>query len=369
MTRDRGTTPDRALSTGRRLRVAAMVSALAALGTASFALGGVPGTAGGLDVAVQAPGARPDGVDPSTAAPGLLALRPEVRISPGFRQRTVFTASGLSDEPAEATVWGFDAASVFSAADAARVAEVLGVSGTPVLDDWGAWTVGPQGSSEPSMTLHPDAYASLSYAYPGRVPSTAAGPAPDAAMTSAKEVLRSLGVDLTRVELAIVPYGSYGITTVTATSVIDLQVVGVPWTLSFVADGLQRLDGGLAPLVSLGTYPVIGAASAVDRLTDARFGQISDVVTACAVGTAGSCPSMVLPDPGQTAPPSPTPGGDLRWPVARVSLTSARLRVTPTMTGDGASLLVPAYELADGTGSTWTVLAVADDRLDFRAAR
>jgi hypothetical protein len=72
-------------------------------------------------------------------------------------------------------------------------------------------------------------------------------------------------------------------------------------------------------------------------------------------------------DPSQqpTTPPAPTPGAPVSWPVQHVELGSAVLGVALTYQADGSQLLVPAYLLTDGNGGTWSVIAVADDHLDF----
>lgn len=397
-------------SPARWLRVAAAVAAFAVVGGGSFALG----RGGSPDAPAQELIALPGSAAPAAATAKLPAGASDMRSSSWFGGRTTFTASGLSDEAAEATAWGFDAASVLSAETAARVAGVLGVSGTPEMQTWGAWTVGPQDGSAPNVSLQPDGLASLSYSDPTRDPwscaaaaqpvpaqgatpegavvdpvapdctqATTPGPADADAIASAEAVLRSLGIDPSGYELAVAESGSDAVTAVTAELVLDGQRSGVTWNLSFVADGLQSLFGSLAPVVDLGTYPVIGAASAVDRLSDPRFGSVGGGVMPLAAAddaaasaaaprsgdtaaSAASAPLVAADAP--TVPPTPTAGGAIPWPVTQVTLTSARLGFALTTTGDGASLLVPAYEFADADGSTWSVIAVADDRLDFSAA-
>ena len=67
----------------------------------------------------------------------------------------------------------------------------------------------------------------------------------------------------------------------------------------------------------------------------------------------------------QTVPTTPRAGDPIAWPVTQVAITDARLGVALQVLDDGASVLVPAYELSDDSGATWSVIAVADDQLDL----
>jgi hypothetical protein len=78
--------------------------------------------------------------------------------------------------------------------------------------------------------------------------------------------------------------------------------------------------------------------------------------------------SDVAPEPAEpTVPPVPAAGDPIAWPVQQVTITGARLGVTLLTAPDGASLLVPAWELSDADGGTWSVVAVVDDQLDLSA--
>ncbi|MFJ3405471.1 hypothetical protein [Promicromonospora sp. NPDC090134] len=103
---------------------------------------------------------------------------------------------------------------------------------------------------------------------------------------------------------------------------------------------------------SLGTYPVVSEEAAVERLGDPRF--------APAARGAGQSRS----DGGASAQ-APAPAGPIAWPVEDVTIVSAVLTDVRYTLPDGAVLLVPAYDLADAAGSSWTVLAVDEELLDF----
>ena len=81
-----------------------------------------------------------------------------------------------------------------------------------------------------------------------------------------------------------------------------------------------------------------------------------------------------LPAPGQwtpepTVPATPSAGGSIPWAVHTVTLTTSRLGLGMTTLDTRAVLLLPSYELGNAEGSTWSVIAVTDDRLDFSTAR
>jgi hypothetical protein len=360
--------------------------------------------------------------DMPTAAPGFVA----------YGGRTVFTGAGLSTQAGTATAWAFDASSAATAATAAHVAATLGVTGQPRAD-WGAWLVGPGDGSGATVRL--DGSGNLSYYDPGRDPwrcqassgagaagsgvssgaavppnGPDAGPAPApqpaptmvarpvdpsvcttgatptgaAATSRARAVLTSLGVDTSGTQVRVDDGNEKGTGSAAAyvgvafQQVIDGRLTGMTWNVTLVGDGVQAVNGTLATLVTLGTYPVISPAAAVDRLNDPRFGAGGGVAYAMGSATSGAgvaVPGDVASAPAATAstaaaptaPPAPQPGTAIAWPVRRVTLVSAQLGVALTGQSDGTQTLVPAYVLTDASGATWSVVAVADDHLDFGA--
>ena len=103
-------------------------------------------------------------------------------------------------------------------------------------------------------------------------PALGDGPGADAAVAQARELLSSLGADPAGFEYETTDTGTTRATTVLAHQVVDGQRTGLSWNVTLVADGVQSLYGFLAPLVDLGEYPVVGAATAAARLNDPRFG-------------------------------------------------------------------------------------------------
>lgn len=404
----------------RWLQVAAVgVGAALVAGAGGFAIGASgddgTGVTAAAPISLGGPGA---GGEQAMAAD---ASKADMRIAPGFGARSVFSAAGLADDAGSGRAWALDAASVFSAETAARVAGVLGVAGDPV-QQYGAWTVGPQDGSAPNVTLQPDGSASISYYDPTRdpwacvasatdqpdagataaepdvaepglaeidpelvepvPPSTSApvcdpaGAAPtgDAAVAQTRDLLAALGVDPAAFQYEVADDGDPADTrasTVLAAQVLDDQQTGVTWNVTLVADGVQGLYGSLAPLVDLGEYPVVGAATAVERLNDPRFGSgyggVMPLARAGAVVddtmTTSEAPAPAPADP--TVPPTAQPGAAISWPVQQVTIAGARLGLTQVTQADGATLLVPAYELTDDAGSAWSVVAVDEGSLDL----
>jgi len=441
---------------GTWLTVAAVAVGALVFGSAGFALGNADGgaanTAGGvITLGQQGTGREGTGgqgaggpAAPETAMGAADSKLSSSQIAPWYGGRTVFTASGLSDAAGSAEAWAFDPAQVFTEETANRLAQALGVQGTASLVD-GAWTVGPNDGSGPSMQLQPDGLASVNFYDPGLDPyscptvapqseepqssdgsgvtgSTGSGsatgssgsatsdgtlgeaeampmpepaltctdtpigaaPQGDAAISRARDVIGSLGLDAGAFEYETqdpgMPQSSY----VTAFQVIGGQRTGATWSIGLVGDGVQSLYGSLAPVASLGSYDVVSANAAVARLTDPRFGasyggpimpimyaedgaQLKGAPSTLDRG-ANSVSPEIAPAPERTVPPTAEPGSPIAWPVAEVTLTSARLGLTMYTLPDGATLLLPAYELSSADGQVWSVIAVADSHLDFAPA-
>ncbi|MGY4643955.1 hypothetical protein [Cellulomonas sp. URHB0016] len=406
----------------RWLQVAAAVAGIAAIGSAGYLVGTARAdttqTAGTAEPAIAPAGpvGAPEGAQDS-AAVGSAPFAATDKASAWYGGRTVFSSRGLSDEGASGKAWALDAASVYSAATVGHLAEVLQVPGEPV-QQYGTWIVGPQDGSGPSVSLAADGAASVTYYDPTRdpwscvrsapdeiqkldpeqgdgnegsagsavapvappvdVPSpcaagTASAPGADDAKAQARDLLSALGLDPAGYELEVVDPGTSQAASVSAYQVVDGARTGMTWSFTVLADGVQSMWGSLAPLVDLGSYDVVSPAEAVERLGDARFGFSSGGVMPLAMTARGAAEGamsdmMPAPETTPTVPATPTAGARLGWPVQEVEITSARLGVAPATLPGGASVLVPTYELSSADGSTWSVIAVVDDRLDFSPA-
>ena len=376
--------------------------------------------------AMTAEGSAGGGQATDSLAPG--AAPASGSAMPYYGGRTVFTGQGLSTAAGSATAWAFDASSVVTADAAAHIAASLGVTGTPRAE-WGAWVVGPSDGSAANVRI--DGSGNLYYYDPARdpwrcqgsgggatggvavppsEPNAAVSGAPEkapmpattpqaspanpsvctagstptgaAAISRARDALKSVGVDTSGAQVQAdasngksLDSSSAAYVNVTFQQVLGGRLTGVSWSVTLVGDGTQGISGPLAPLVSLGDYPVISPAAAVDRLNDPRFGTSGGAIPyglpMAAAGSSGSgtaTPGAVaIANPSQepTTPAAPRPGAPIAWPVQHVTLVSAQLGAALTYQQDGAQLLVPAYVLTDSSGATWSVIAVADDQLNF----
>lgn len=343
----------------------------------------------------------------------------------GFWGRTVFHAgTGLSTSGSEAEAFGLDPAGVLSAETARRVGDALGASGKP-RQEGGSWVVGPADGSGPTVHVYVDGSGSFDFYDPAQDPwscplpdkgepgttepdkaepgtadeggtkdeegttdeggadSSEILPAPDCptvtpdaapatgeAVAALREVMDRLGVDPAGFELeASESHEDDPWRYVTASQVVEGQRTGLSWSASVSASGIANLYGFLAETISLGQYPVVSEAEAVERLGDPRFGtsggMIAQAADARAAQEGDTASSDMMPAPNPTVPPTPTPGAQIAWPVTDVTITSGRLGVAQQYMPDGAVLLLPAYELRDADGNVWPVLAVAEEVLDF----
>ena len=319
--------------------------------------------------------------------------------------RTVFTASGLSGEATVAHAWGFDSDGAFTKEAAAAAAAALGVEGTPELRD-GAWNVGPSDGTGAGLQLYADGTVSLSYWDPAKDPWACApvpaegiaddggadtsssaqgdtlalpevdpcqprdvGPAPDgdAAAGALSDLLVALGLDPTSFEWQVEHTAdSPEWTFVTAWQVLDGRRTGVSWNATLTGAGVQSVYGSTATLVDLGEYPVISPADAVERLMDPRFGAGFGGPMFYETGEDGLlADEPVISPPAMVVPPTLGAGATVQWPVETATIVEARLGLALHTQPNGGAMLVPTYELVSDAGAVWSVIAVADELLDF----
>lgn len=382
------------------LTAAAAVAGVLAFGVGGYALGSANG--GGTGSSASTADAPITLQAPATEQGAASSMAADSKMSGlgfgGFGGRTVFTASGLGTEGGSAPAWALDAAGVFSAESAARVAAALGVAGEP-RQEYGAWVVGANDGTGPGVNLQPDGQASVSFNDPTKdpwgcvlvdpgegsdSPSTeemqvdpqagcgqadlGKAPTADAAVAAARDVLTSLGVDPAGYELTTESFDEEGrAVSVTAAQVVEGQRTGLAWSLTYSGAGLSSLYGSLAPTVSIGDYAVVSPTAAVERLGDPRFAG-SGMIAYARDGQVGIMEdSAVAPvEPTEpTVPPTAGEGAAFSWPVSDVTITEARLGWAVHYQNDGGAVLVPSYELSDAEGNAWSVVAVTDDELDF----
>ncbi|MCK9795176.1 hypothetical protein M1843_15605 [Isoptericola sp. 4D.3] len=309
--------------------------------------------------------------------------------------RALFRADGLSTEAGTATAYALDATDAATREGAARVAAALDVEGEPRWES--GWAVGPGDGDGPHVWLSVDGSATFSYSSPDLDPwrceedlarsseegtgdGAVEGDVADCETPSTSTVgdreargaladaMRSLGVDPEDFEIEVGERSEGDPARwVTAYQVVDGTRTGAQWSATVGEKGIAWLDGFLATTTDLGEYPVVSAAEAVERLGDPRFsGSAWPVVYA-----EEEMAAEVYEEPTEpTSPPSPPAAGDpVDWPVSEVEITDARLGLAQQAQDDGSVVLVPAYELSDADGNAWSVVAVADDAMDFSAPR
>lgn len=370
----------------RWLQVAAAAAGIVAVGGGAFFAGqqssDAPISAGTADTRTQPSSPESQSADGPVAGPagGFAASaqdesgRSASSMIGNPNGRTVFTASGLSGDGSTAQAWGFDPAASFSAETASRLAAVLGVSGEPVLN-YGSWIVGSLDWTAASLSLSSDGQTSFSFSNPAIEPwaesSTTAGPTADEAIAALAAVMVEMGIDPAGYTMTAETQDPKA-TSVTAAPLNSVEGNGT-WYAGVTTDGLYSLNGAVAPLVDLGSFDVVSPQTAVERLSDERFGasQSFGVYPMDDMGIARGAEAtpLVQDDPAAVPvlPQAPVPGGAIAWPVATVTITEAALRTGTYYQPDGSVVLLPTYTLTGSDGSSWTVLAVADAHLNFEA--
>jgi hypothetical protein len=368
----------------RRVLVAAAVAGAVVVGGGGYAVGTMTGGQGGSGVVADLPAIASAGAarEPGT---GLEAADSAASSStyPAYYGRTTFRASGLSEQGGTANAYAFDARDAANAQSAARLAAAFSVPGEVRTQDL-SWSVGSDDGSGPQVWLSGDGAASFNYANPEidpwncAAPDTETGcPTPppttvddDAATQALVDAMRSLGVDPDQFEVTVEPLtdGDAAARWVTAQRIVGGVTTWDTWSASAVDGGITWLSGSLAGVVDLGEDPGVSPAEAVRRLGDPRFTDsgVGPLVAVDDGAESREGASSTAATDGPTAVPAPpAAGAPVVWPVTEVTITGARLSLSQFWTPSGAALFLPTYELTDDAGTTWTVLAVTEDALDF----
>ena len=410
---------DLAAERGRRRRrwvpIAAVAASIVVFGSAGYAVGAASGGSTNL-----ADGAAPP-ISLQGTTGGAAPVQDEAQMGAGAAEsrklatdmmypygsgRNEFRASGLGTDAGVALGYGYDAPAASNAETVAALAAALGVEGVPELKD-GSWVVGPQDGTSASLTVGLDGTLSFSFYDPRLDPWSCAAtggdgstgleggdavdPAPDAgiepsiepgvvepceptgsapseetAIDALRAIITATGRDADAFEYSSETWEGSVTRTAQAWPVIDGQRLDQGWSAEVSEEGLLSAYGALAPIVPLGDYEIVSEQQGFERLSDPRFGAQTTAVPfamreqAVAEGTTEWVPP--------TEPPAaPTSGGSVSWPVNDVEIVSARLGLASQWQPDGSVLVVPAYEFTDAAGGTWSVIAVADSRLDFAA--
>ncbi|GAA1060881.1 hypothetical protein [Agromyces bracchium] len=377
-------TAERTRRRPRWLPVAAIAASLAVVGAVGYGVGAATGTTTNLADAAAPPISlqRQAGAGTTEAGPVAPGAAADSRFTgagaadlsyPYGFGRNAFHASGLSTEGGTAAAYAFDAPAASDTATIAALAAALGVEGEPVLAD-GAWTVGPSDGSAPTLWVSLDGTMSFSYTDPGLDPWVCEDgadvcepsgeiPSEQVAIDALRQLLADAGRDAGAYEFSSETWEGAVTRTATAWPVVDGQRVDTGWSVEVTNDGLYSAYGALAELVPLGDYPVVSEQEAFERLSDPRFGaQMTIMPFAVREQASDEIAEWVPPT---ELPAVPSPGTALSWPVNDVDIVEARLGLASQWQPDGSVLVVPAYEFTDAAGGAWSVIAVADEQLDF----
>ncbi|MEU7295381.1 hypothetical protein AB0A76_19530 [Streptomyces exfoliatus] len=307
---------------------------------------------------------------------------------------TVYTAKGpLPQGPSSAAV--HRPGGLVTSAEVTRLAEALGVSGSPALVG-DVWTIRPEkDGSGPRLDVTRKAPGNWTYSWyeggpagdtclkgkacppPGETkPSPGGTPLSEAAAkAAAAPVLKALGQDDAKVSATQVMNGSVRV--VNADPVVGgLPTYGWSTGLHIARDGRTVAGSGtLKEPVEGATYPVIGAAKALARLNEDSKGTGPIGIGGCATDPpAGEAPDAGRPDVGTGQ--EPVPGNAAPTPPCRTTVDMAppeQVPVTGAVFGlaaqdvDGERLLVPSWlftaDPADGAPYTVVRAAVTPEYL------
>lgn len=397
---------ERAHRRPRWLAIAAVAASVAIVGGAGFGLGTMTGGATNLAAPpISLSGATGNGAmeGATQEGPGSFDVNERKAIGSGASDmmmpygfgRNSFSASGLSTTDGTASAYAFDARTASTSETVAALAAALGMEGTPALKD-GSWTVGPQDGSAPTLHVALDGTLGFSYSdprinpwaciepvaplpsapdgaepelgipeAPACEPDTADLPSESAAIDALRSLIAATGRDAGAFEYTSETWEGAVTRMAQAWPVIDGQRIDQAWSIELASEGISSASGALAGLVSIGDYDVVSEQQAFERLSDPRFGaQMTAMPFAAA--DAPVVEPMVEEWVAPTEPPAtPANGSSVSWPVRDVTIVGARLGLASQWQPDGSVLVVPAYAFTDADGGTWSVIAVAESKLEF----
>lgn len=370
----------------RWLPIAAVAASIAIVGAAGYGLGATTGATTNLadgaapPISLQSDSGREDAVEggPQQVVPGGAGASADQKIAEstypyGFG-RNSFSASGLSTSSGSARAYAFDPAAAANADRVAALAVAFGIASPVALKD-GSWTAGSLDGSAPTLSVSLDGMLSFYYQDPRINPwkcddgaeacaPTGTAPSEDAAIGALRSLLVASGRNPDTFEFSSHVLEGSPTRTAEARPVVDGQRIDSAWSAEVAEGGIANATGALADVIGIGTYPVVSEQEGFERLSDPRFGAASTILPYAARETADAPDQWVAP----TAPPAtPSDGTVISWPVNEVRIVSVRLGLASQWQPDGSVLVVPAYEFTDADGGTWSVIAVADSKLDFRS--
>ena len=356
---------------------------------------GAPTRDSASSTSISAPGVASDarmGMDKAMPSYGYYGWR--TILEPG---------DGITDEAGTAAGYAYVKPDADPSKVAADLAAALGVSGDPVdqSGDGTSWVVGPIDGSGPQVWVgswgsmvnwnysDPGAYVActspVSEPMPAEDESASKGsdsagsgasageptpPCADAgtppsekeAVARAKELLAATGVDPASVEWEV--YRDDYSASATAWQLVNGQRTSMGWSFAFSQnDRVQWASGFVSELTEVPAYPIVGARTAIERTKDPRWSSMLNGPIGGPLYAARDVSASVVPGAG--APVTKDGRPVISMPVATAVIEKAELGLTQYSQPDGSIVLVPAYQLTAVDGSTWSVLAITEDYVDF----
>jgi len=306
-----------------------------------------------------------------------------------------FALPAFEAGPATGEVYALDGRAQYSAADATRIAAVLGMEGVATQDpenpygwhigDWLDWktpllAIQPTGGGDvqyrsgvagpwmactdeisPRYQLGDTTPQEVYEAYSAEVTlciSDTPMPTEEQARAALSLFLSATGVDETATEITLTPDEEGRTIWASAERVVGGNATSVTSSVTVSAAGFLSGYGPTASIVSLGEYDIVSPAEAAARLNDPVFAPAYASEAASEVDYE----SMAT---GRTEPPAiPDAGAGVPWGITEFEISSARLGLALMTSPDDVRFLAPAYEFTDTDGNVWSVLAVAENEID-----
>lgn len=275
-------------------------------------------------------------------------------------------STDLGEVSTTAIGYRFVDAGLNRAALVAVLARKFGIEGRPTRNEEGAWVVTPTRRSVPRVRVESGPMVEWVYDWsPQPTSSSPAFPPASAAGTvdggAAEEVTRaflaSLGVPIDELDWQVESIG--GRTVVTGWQVIAGQRTQAGWRMTFTADGqVTQASGFAATPIEIPDLPVLDATAALVRARQPQWSALGPTLLAA----APKPPTSRAPSPAKEAGPDvSTSTGALDQRL----ISSAELGLAQFSQPDGRLLILPAYVLTAEDGSTWSLVAVADEALSL----
>ena len=266
-------------------------------------------------------------------------------------------APGLANTASTASAYRLTTAGVDPEKLAARLAQAFGIAGAARTSNEQV-VVGDAAGAGAVLTVHRDARLSWEFADASASSAAPVGALPTKAQAVdlARGVLDGIGVDTAHVDWQVERVN--GGVRVTAWQLLDGQRTALAWTVTAGRSGsVIAATGVAAGLQEIPDVAVVGARFAVNRSRVAPWSALPPIAVSPATSAVTSAPVSA----------SRVAGAILTVPVARVTVTDARLGLAQYPQPDGSLLLLPSWVLTGSDGSTWSLIATDSATVDFAA--